>query len=31
MKGYKAIRAQGTFYMVIIVDIKTFKDIKNDE
>lgn len=31
MKGYKTVKASGTFYMTIIIDLSTFKNIKNDK
>jgi hypothetical protein len=31
MKGYKAIKASGTFYMTIIIDVSHFSNIKNDK
>lgn len=31
MKGYQARRAQGTFYMVVVLDLSTFEGIKTDE
>ncbi len=31
MKGYKAIKANGTFYMTILIDVSNFNGIKNDK
>ncbi len=31
MKGYSAVKAHGTFYMVVVVDINKFKEFKNDK
>ena len=31
MKGYQPITAQGTFYMTVLLDVSTFKDIHNDK
>lgn len=30
MKGYKAIPAQGTFYLTVLLDLSQFKDIPTD-
>lgn len=30
MKGYKAIPAQGTFYLTVLLDLAQFKDIPTD-
>lgn len=31
IKGYRAVKAAGTFYMIIILDMATFKDLKTDK
>lgn len=31
MKGYSAVKAHGTFYMVVVVDVNAFKEFKNDK
>lgn len=31
MKGYKAIPAQGTFYLTVLLDLAQFKDIPTDQ
>lgn len=31
MRGYKAVKASGTFYVTIVIDTLSFKDIKDDK
>jgi len=31
MKGYQPVKASGTFYMTVIINVSSFKNIHNDK